>query len=192
MEKGKAKAKAAATAEAAAEAEAEVCLRVAQARLDAKEKLLSLSERGSCITGGSRKRRKSCYGRTGVTFGRDKSHRGILPVAADRKPNGSGNPLDFNAPLNILPPMTVCDGKNLVKETKVKLPVQGRLGLDSPLLFQDDGVPINPEPGSCDSYDRHEYRSSNDGHLDLRSKNRRERCLAGPCLRTRTIEPCHY
>ena len=135
MEKGKAKAKAAAAEAAAAEAEAEVCLPVAQAKLDAEEKLLSLSERGSCVTGGSRRSRKSYYSRTGVTFGRDKSHRGILPVATDRKPNGSGNPLDLNAPLNKLPPMTVCDGKNLVKETKVELPVQGRLGLDSTLLF---------------------------------------------------------
>ena len=98
-------------------------------------------------------------------------------MATDRKPNGSGKPLDLNAPLNKLSPMNVCVGKNLVKETKVKLPVQGRLGLDSPLLFQDDGVLINLEPGSSDSYDRHKYRSSNDGHLDLRWKNRREGAL---------------
>ena len=74
LEKGKAKAKAAAAEAAAAEAEAEARLRVAQARLDAEEKLLSLSERGSCITGGSRRSRKSYYSRNGVTFGREKSH----------------------------------------------------------------------------------------------------------------------
>ena len=187
LEKGKAKAKAtAAAAEAAAaaaetvaaKAEAEARLRVAQARLDAEEKFLSLSERNSCVTGGSRRSSKSYYNsRTGVTFGCEKFHRGILPVASDRKPGGNGDLLNLNALLNKLPPMAVCDEKNLVNETKKKLPVQNRLGLDSPLLFRDDGGPINPQPGSCDSHARHKYRSSNIGFLDLRSNNRREGAL---------------
>ena len=171
LEKEKAKAKAAAAeaaakaAEAAAkaaaaeaEAEAEARLRVAQARLDAEEKLLSLSERGSCVTGGSRKSRRNY-------LGREKSHRGNLSVATDRKPIGGGDSLALGASQNRSPPRTTFDERvPLVDDTNVKLPLQGPLVLGSPSLFRNGGGPSKPELAARDNHAGPEYRSSNDGH----------------------------
>ena len=78
LEKEQAKAR----AEAAA-AEAEARFRVAQARLDAEEKLLPLSQKGSTVIAASRKSGRGYRSLTDATHARGKLHHGALTVNTD-------------------------------------------------------------------------------------------------------------
>ena len=169
LEKEQAKARAKVVA-----SEAETRFRIAQAKLDAEERLLSLSQKGSTLSGASRKSRRGYHGFTDATHARGKLHHGALTDDADKKQRGSGSSLALGARVVKFPPR-LSGSTHVDRLTGVKLAVSHRVATVSSLL-RTEGIHPKTEVGSRDGRVniRQEFRPADGSHPDLRLNSYRE------------------
>ena len=172
LEKEQAKARAKAAA-----AEAEARFRVAQARLDAEEKLLSMSQKGSTVTGASRKSRRSYHGLTDAKHARGKLHYGALTVDTDKKLHGSGGSLALGARVVKSPPR-LSGSTHVDRSTGDKLPESHQVAPVSSLL-RAEGIHPKTEVRSHDGRVniRQDFLTAGGSRPDPRYNSHREGVL---------------